>query len=104
MMQDLRHAVRTLAARAGFVGAVVATLTFGIGANALVFSPIDAIYLKASPYRDTSLLTLRSAASPAVLIEPLRSTLARARPRRVRRMLAAGATCRAGRATRSLAA
>jgi predicted permease len=55
-LQDLRYAVRTLAARPGFSAAVVLTLALGIGANTLVFSLINGIYLKALPYRDDAAL------------------------------------------------
>lgn len=52
LIQDIRYAVRTLVARPGFAAAVILTLALGIGANAMVFSLIDGIYLKALPYHD----------------------------------------------------
>lgn len=55
-LQDLRYAVRTLLARPGFAIAVILTLALGIGANTLVFSLIDGIYLKALPYHDDAAL------------------------------------------------
>lgn len=55
-LQDLRYAMRTLLARPGFSAAVILTLALGIGANTLVFSLINGIYLKALPYRDDAAL------------------------------------------------
>ena len=56
MLQDLRYSLRTLVARPGFTAAVLLTLALAIGANTLVFSLIDAIYLKPLPYRDDAAL------------------------------------------------
>jgi predicted permease len=56
MLQDLRYSVRSLIARPGFTAAVLLTLALAIGANTLVFSLIDAIYLKPLPYRDDAAL------------------------------------------------
>ena len=56
LINDVRYALRTLLARPGFSSAVVLTLALGIGANALVFSLIDGLFLKALPYRDDASL------------------------------------------------
>jgi predicted permease len=53
---DLRYGWRTLATRPGFTATVLLTLALAIGANTLVFSLIDGIYLKALPYRDDAAL------------------------------------------------
>jgi predicted permease len=50
--QDLRYGIRALAARPGFTLAALLTLALAIGANTLVFSLIDGIYLSPLPYRD----------------------------------------------------
>ncbi len=50
LFNDLRYILRTLAKRPGFVMAITLTLAIGIGANTLVFSLIDSIYVKALPY------------------------------------------------------
>ena len=55
-LRDLRYAARTLTTQPGFATAVILTLALAIGANTLVFSLIDGIYLKALPYRDDAAL------------------------------------------------
>ncbi len=49
LADDLRLAVRTLARRPGFSAVIVATLGLAIGANAAVFSLVDAILLRPLP-------------------------------------------------------
>jgi len=52
LLSDLRFALRGLVAKPGFAAAVILTLALGIGANALVFTLIDGVYLSDLPYRD----------------------------------------------------
>jgi predicted permease len=56
LFQDIRYDVRALAARPGFALAALTTLALAIGANTLVFSLIDGIYLSPLPYRDDAKL------------------------------------------------
>lgn len=56
LLRDLRYGWRTLAAKPGFTTAALLTLALAIGANTLVFSLIDGIYLKPLPYRDDAAL------------------------------------------------
>jgi putative ABC transport system permease protein len=56
LVQDLRYGIRSLAARPAFAIAALLTLAVAIGANTLVFSLIDGIYLTPLPYRDDASL------------------------------------------------
>src|SRR6185312_15646440 len=55
-LQDLRYGIRSLTARPAFAIAALLTLALAIGANTLVFSLIDGIYLTPLPYRDDARL------------------------------------------------
>jgi predicted permease len=54
VIQDLRHAWRALAAKPLFLGAALATLTIGIGANIAIFSIVNAMLLRPLPFGDRS--------------------------------------------------
>ena len=55
-LQDLRYGIRSLTSRPAFAIAALLTLALAIGANTLVFSLIDGIYLTPLPYRDDASL------------------------------------------------
>ena len=52
ILQDVKFGLRSLAKSPGFAVVALATIAIGIGANAVIFSIVDGVLLKPSPFKE----------------------------------------------------
>ncbi len=68
ILQDFRHALRTLTRSPGLTLVIVASLAIGIGANSAIFSVVNALLLKPLPYPEPDRLAVLWLRSPGINI------------------------------------
>ncbi len=69
MLQDLRHALRSLARSPGFAAVTVLTLALGIGVTTTMFSVVDAVLLEPLPYAEPDRVMTLWESNPGLGIE-----------------------------------
>lgn len=83
LAQDLRYAARLLSRSPGFTAVAAIVLALGIGANAAIFSVVDAALLRPLPFHKSGELAMLWERPPGYVrnrVSPSRSIVRRNRP------------------------
>lgn len=73
LWKDARHALRTFCANPGLTGTVIAALVIGIGANAAIFSLVNAVLLEPVPFPEPERLVFVTNSTNGVPANPMAS-------------------------------
>lgn len=72
LRQDIRYALRSFKRNRGFAAVVILTLALGVGANAAVFSVVNAVLLRPLPYHEPNRIVTLSTVTDRPLGTPFR--------------------------------
>src|SRR3569832_1014930 len=68
MIKDLIHSIRSLTRHPAFTAVAIVTLMLAIGVNTTIFSVVNAVLLKALPFRDPQqLVSVHKTSTPGDL-------------------------------------
>ncbi len=70
MLREIQHAIRAFRKRPGFTVIVLLTLALGIGANATIFTLVNAFLIRPLPYRDAGRLVALIDVQPQETLTP----------------------------------